>query len=261
MIAKEFRHTAELEIALPPAPVCVAGHPDRIQQVLLNLLINARQAMPPRPPPENRIALRVAVTDHDAIIEVADNGTGISKENLQRIFDPFYTTKGPGIGTGLGLSVSYQIAREHGGRIEVRSTLGAGTVFTLVLPLQGKSVTRPRVLIVDDEERNLALFSRVLTRFEVVAATGIAEALPLLGGVLHAVLCDVRLTDGSGFELYRKAPASLKSKFVFLTALPPDAAELTSKPDGVRVLHKPIPLERLEHELNDVVNHHRLDAI
>jgi signal transduction histidine kinase len=134
MMAAELRYAAHVTFELPPAPVPVCGSPERIQQILLNLLINARQALPPRPAAENRIAVTLR-TGTAAVLEVADNGAGMDQDTLRRVFDPFFTTKEPGTGTGLGLSVSYQIAADHGGGIDVRSQPGAGTVFTLTLPV------------------------------------------------------------------------------------------------------------------------------
>ena len=106
---------------------------NKIRQVLVNLLINANQAMPDG----GRI---VVVTRHDTdgrhiAISITDTGMGISRDNIAKIFDPFFTTKGPEKGTGLGLSVSYGIVRQHGGEIDVDSAPGQGTTFTIRLPL------------------------------------------------------------------------------------------------------------------------------
>ncbi|CAJ0719642.1 Adaptive-response sensory-kinase SasA [Ralstonia edaphis] len=108
--------------------------PAQLSQVFMNLLVNAGQAIQDH----GRITLR---TGHDAgnvWVEVEDTGGGIRPEHLSRIFDPFFTTKPVGLGTGLGLSVSYGIVRKHGGQIEVRSEVGRGTCFRLVLPLHGR---------------------------------------------------------------------------------------------------------------------------
>jgi signal transduction histidine kinase len=106
--------------------------PSQINQVLLNLITNAVQAMP-----EERGTLTLTTrTDGDGIaVDVADNGSGIPPDVLSKIFDPFFTTKEIGKGTGLGLSISYKIIEQHGGKISVESTPGAGTKFTVWLPL------------------------------------------------------------------------------------------------------------------------------
>jgi two-component system, NtrC family, sensor kinase len=108
----------------------VLGHPGKINQVFLNLLVNAVQAC------GQAGRIEVGTTHHNMGVEVsiADNGCGIAAESLPRIFEPFFTTKPVGQGTGLGLSVSYGIVRDHGGRIEVQSTVGRGSRFSVCLP-------------------------------------------------------------------------------------------------------------------------------
>jgi len=113
-----------------------AGNAGKLQQVFLNLFVNARDAMP------EGGELRITTDMMNSKIEilVQDTGTGISKENITKIYDPFFTTKSPGKGTGLGLSVSYGIVQEHGGTISVESKAGTGTTFRLELPLVRKTV-------------------------------------------------------------------------------------------------------------------------
>jgi len=117
---------------LPP----VLGSATRLQQVFLNLFMNARDAMPNG----GMLEVRTAAQNGSVEIEVSDTGTGIPAENLHRIFDPFFTTKATGRGTGLGLSVSYGIIKEHAGKVEVRSTPGKGTSFRLEFPVARKAV-------------------------------------------------------------------------------------------------------------------------
>ncbi|WP_462269525.1 PAS domain-containing protein [Desulfobacter sp.] len=108
-----------------------------IEQVLLNLFRNAAQAMAeiPVPQPEPRIDIRISKHDNSVCIEIQDNGPGIPDHIKKRVMEPFFTTKGPGIGTGLGLSVSYFIiTRGHGGQFTVSSAPGKGTTFTIDLP-------------------------------------------------------------------------------------------------------------------------------
>ena len=96
----------------------VLGSSNRLQQVFLNLFLNAQDAMPSG----GMLEVRSATNNGSVEIEITDTGMGIQRENLRRIFDPFFTTKATGRGTGLGLSVSYGIIKEHAGKIEVRST-------------------------------------------------------------------------------------------------------------------------------------------
>ena len=110
----------------------VVGDPERLQQVLLNLFLNAADAMP------DGGYLRVGLSesaDGEAEIRIADTGPGIELEDAEQVFDPFVTTKAAGEGHGLGLSVAHGIVAEHGGTIEVARTDEAGTVFRIVLPL------------------------------------------------------------------------------------------------------------------------------
>ncbi len=114
----------------PDAPR-VFGNSGQLQQVFTNLLINARDATPDG----GTIRISTTPTDDNAVmVEVADSGTGIAPENVAKIYDPFYTTKGVGEGTGLGLAVSYGIVQEHSGHISVESSPGRGTTFRITLP-------------------------------------------------------------------------------------------------------------------------------
>ncbi|MGE5385425.1 MAG: response regulator [Betaproteobacteria bacterium] len=108
--------------------------PSQLNQVFLNLLVNASQAIP-----KDRggtITLGTGCEAENVWVEVSDTGGGIPSENLKRIFEPFYTTKPVGVGTGLGLSVSYGIVQRHHGRIDVTSEVGKGTTFRVVLPVR-----------------------------------------------------------------------------------------------------------------------------
>jgi two-component system NtrC family sensor kinase len=117
---------------LPP----VLGSTTRLQQVFLNLLMNARDAMPSG----GMLEVRTAAHNGSVEVELTDNGAGISPEHLHKIFDPFFTTKPTGRGTGLGLSVSYGIIKEHAGKVDVKSTPGKGTSFRLEFPAARKAV-------------------------------------------------------------------------------------------------------------------------
>ncbi len=129
-----LRGNARLERALEPVPA-ILGNEARLGQVLVNLLVNATQAFPERRSDNNSI--RIATRSDEAnrvVVEVEDNGAGMSPEVLQRIFDPFFTTKPVGEGTGLGLAICHSIVQSMGGQIEVRSIPGRGTTFVLSLP-------------------------------------------------------------------------------------------------------------------------------
>ncbi len=114
----------------------VFGNSGKLQQVFMNLFLNARDAMSDG----GELRIRIESVDSKVEITVQDTGGGISRENIKKIYDPFFTTKAVGKGTGLGLSVSYGIVQEHGGNISVDSKLGRGTAFKLELPLLRKAV-------------------------------------------------------------------------------------------------------------------------
>ena len=132
IIAKPALRRIDVERHLGDVP-SITCSPSQVNQVLLNLITNSAQAMDK---PRGRISVTTRPAGTTAVvIEVEDNGKGIAAEALPRVFDPFYTTKEVGKGTGLGLSIAYKIVTQHGGRIEIRSTLGVGTVVTVTLPV------------------------------------------------------------------------------------------------------------------------------
>jgi PAS domain S-box-containing protein len=122
----------ELVLELSPLPP-VLCYPARLNQVILNLVVNGIDACPE----DGKVAVRTEPCPEGVRIQVKDTGHGIEPAIRDKIFDPFFTTKAPGKGTGLGLSITYQIVQDHGGTIEVDSTRGQGTVFTITLPQQG----------------------------------------------------------------------------------------------------------------------------
>jgi signal transduction histidine kinase len=133
-------HGVELATELQEGVLPILGNSARLQQVLWNLLSNARRAVQDAPTEQRKIVVRtlapVALEDTDlATVEVADNGVGIPPELLATIFEPFVTTRPSGEGTGLGLPIARRIVEEHGGRVEVESRVGFGTVVRVTLPI------------------------------------------------------------------------------------------------------------------------------
>jgi signal transduction histidine kinase len=116
---------------LSDQPVAVAGAEQKLQQVFLNLFLNAKDAMPKG----GWLSVATRAENGQAVVEVSDTGSGIPSEYLARIYDPFFTTKAIGQGTGLGLSITYGIVREHEGTIDCESGVGQGTRFTVRFPL------------------------------------------------------------------------------------------------------------------------------
>jgi signal transduction histidine kinase len=120
---------------LPPI-VCA---PAQINQVIMNLLLNAHQAIEGTGRDRGRIEIGTRANRQEVVLEITDDGRGIPEEIHTRIFDAFFTTKPVGEGTGLGLSISHSIASDHGGRIELESTPGQGSRFRIILPVDGKA--------------------------------------------------------------------------------------------------------------------------
>ena len=132
MRAKNGR--ARLDTALVPG-LSVEGEAGKIHQVLVNLIDNALDAV--KGVADATVSVTAKAGGEDAVIEVADNGEGIADGVADKIFEPFFTTKVVGEGTGLGLWISYAIAREHGGSLTAHNRAGRGAVFTLRLPRHG----------------------------------------------------------------------------------------------------------------------------
>jgi two-component system, cell cycle sensor histidine kinase and response regulator CckA len=215
-----FGGAVTIEVVGTPRPLVARGDPTSLTQALLNLSINARDAMPRG----GRLSIRVrevgaeemSAKRHPSVdageayccIEVADTGVGMDDGVLEKIFDPFFTTKPPGEGTGLGLSMVYNIARQHGGFVEVQSTIGEGSCFqmfltrarTSLLPAEPEEPRMPRgtgrVLVVDDEEMLRATVKGMLVElgYDVVCApdgTSALAALDAEGDRFDLVLLDI----------------------------------------------------------------------
>ncbi len=214
--------TAELDEDLPP----VSGDRGQMEQVLLNLVVNAEQALEGLSGP--RLTVRSIATERGMAVVVADNGPGIPEHQVERIFDPFFTTKAPGEGTGLGLSLVHGIVADHGGRVHVESEPGEGTTFRIDFPAAKVWVAEPeppaphprpavpeplRVLVVDDEDSIRRTLARYLGRrgHQVSVAAEGGEALRLLDTAddcFDVILSDMRMPGLSGDLLY----ASLRAR-------------------------------------------------
>lgn len=137
LIHHEFKHSIKVNRNFGKIPQ-IAVFPGRLNQVFLNILINARQAMKNG----GEITISTYANDDKVYVEFTDTGVGIPPENVKRIFDPGFTTKGVGVGTGLGLSICYQIIQDHHGEILVKSEVGKGSTFTIVLPAHLETMVR-----------------------------------------------------------------------------------------------------------------------
>jgi signal transduction histidine kinase/ActR/RegA family two-component response regulator len=244
----------------------VRGDASQLEHVLLNLVLNAEQALAGCP--EGRIAVRLHAYEGRVRVAVADTGPGIPADVLPRIFEPFFSTKAVGQGTGLGLSISYSIVQSHGGRLTADSRPGLGATLVVDLPAHdGAPVARPaavapaaqwigrgHVLVVDDEEDVAGTLCDLLKELGVSAtvvsdAESAWRALTREGGVFDAVTLDLRMPGTSGRSLYERlagrVPAAA-ARVIFLTGDTADAeTERFLREAGRPVLTKPIALEPL----------------
>ena len=132
IVSNEVKYKADIIKNYGELPE-VECFPSQINQVVMNLVVNAAHAIEGK---RGTISITTMVVDKHVQIEVKDTGSGIAPENISRIFDPFYTTKPVGQGTGLGLSLAYGIMQKHHGSIHVSSVLGEGTTFFLRIPIK-----------------------------------------------------------------------------------------------------------------------------
>ena len=223
LVYPQFKHRVKLRVELGNVPLTVVADEGRILQVVMNLLVNAGQAVGAK----GVVTLRGRAVDRWATVEVEDDGPGIPAEVAAQLFQPFFTTKPEGEGTGLGLSISRQIAQEHDGDLTFTTQPGKGTCFRLTLPLGAKAPEpqpqRLTVLVVEDELALLNAVKRVLaTSFTVLAASSGPEALEVTAGKpLALILTDYSMPGQDGLSLVRAlrqqghtAPAALLTAVV-----------------------------------------------
>jgi len=264
MLRSELRYRAQVERDLR-ATRRVRASAARLGQVFLNLLMNAAHALAAGNPKRNRLYVRSYDDGDRVVIEVEDNGPGIPPEVMPRIFESFFTTKPPGLGTGLGLPISRDIVTSAGGELTAESVPGRGALFRVRLPAGGmglvgppktlpthKAVQRRRLLAVDDEALLLKAYRRMLmSHHDVETMLGAKEALRLFGQdrAFDAVLCDLQMPEMSGSELYetvRQRWPELAQRFIFITggACSPEARRFLESP-GLACIHKPFQVAEL----------------
>ena len=228
----------------------------KMQQVILNLLSNAVDAIGASKI-GNKIVIRSNIDGDWIVVEIADNGPGISEKHLSKIFDPFFTTKPQGKGTGLGLSIAYEIIQEHGGSITVNSPPTGGATFIIRLPVYTDFMPRPvqksighpwipsKVLIVDDEKNIRLTLSRYLTDLgcQVDTASNGKNALDKLKAqVYDLMLSDLRMANMNGLVLYNQAKEKYKKsvkQFAFMTGFSEFHMESITEAPDIPILHKP----------------------
>jgi PAS domain S-box-containing protein len=265
----------------------VRADPGQIEQVIMNLAVNARDAMPKG----GRLTIETANVELDSaytqmvvdfkpgpyvMIAVSDTGSGMDEETVARIFEPFFTTKGEGEGTGLGLSTTYGIVKQSGGHIWVKSELGRGTTFRVYLPRESgggepafHDLAVPHtleegsetVLLVDDDDMVRALATEILRRcgYTLLAAGHGEEAVRIssaFGGPIDLLVTDVVMPGMSGIELAGRLTASIPSlKVIYITgytATSLDRAGILKA--GVNLLQKPFSPASLAKKVREVLD-------
>lgn len=284
-IAEEtFPKSIEVDTYLAEGLPQVVGDATQIQQVLMNLCVNARDAMP-----EGGIitveAEPVEITDADAErnldaepgqyvrIRVQDTGHGIPEDDLDKIFEPFFSTKEEGEGTGLGLSTAYSIVQSHDGFINVESEEGSGTTFSVYVPVSEEDAERgavpqegdgratgngERVLVVDDEQFILETTREVLrdVGYRVHTASGGEAALQIVEeDDVDVVVTDLRMPDMDGYELIRRLRAQYSSiPIVAASGVADGRTDEAIEAGAQTFLAKPFTTEKLQAVLYDVLH-------
>jgi two-component system cell cycle sensor histidine kinase/response regulator CckA len=284
-------HGVLCELVLSDEPAFVAADPAQLEQVMLNLLVNARQALETMTAPviAGRVAMgairtpmvviRTTVRGGMVSLEISDNGPGIAAGELPRIWDPFWTTKEEGEGTGLGLSVVHGIVTEHGGTIDVETRVGAGTTFTVSLPAFGRdgddslttaeiaavspvgqNAERPLdILVIDDEEVIVGLLVRYFSSrgHAVVPAHEGRQALRVAErSSFDVVICDLRMPGMDGAEVIRRLkelPTCANARFILSTGDTATPA-VRQRIDGLALtamVDKPYEVEMLRRIVED----------
>ena len=231
MVRSRVTQRARLDLELPEGPLRTRSTLGALGGAFLNLLLNAAQAIPEDAPGPHRVGVAARVSSGQVVVEISDTGVGMAAGVLQRAFEPFFTTRDVGQGSGLGLSIARGAIEAAGGRIELWSEPGRGTTVRCTLPLVveqaptaapptegapaaapapgGAPATPParhRVLVLDDEEMIRRSIVRVLAREHDVTSLGSgAEALERLAGGERwdAILCDLMMPELDGLAIYQ----------------------------------------------------------
>jgi PAS domain S-box-containing protein len=268
-----------IELAPPLAALALEADPKLLHQVFVNLIVNAEQAITSH---GERGALRISIEHADGKIAFvfADDGPGISPENIAKIFDPFFTTKRPGGGTGLGLAICTAIVKEHGGSIEVQSTPGKGAEFRVWLPEFVEEISAPplavrpavaapagsgalrghSVYVVDDEESIREIVQEGLSArgMTVEGASSSEEALPHLATHTYDfVICDFNLPGLNGEEFFKRIQSQAGMpvpRFIFMSGALLDPATMAHFSEkGASVLQKPFHIAALATLLTELL--------
>lgn len=265
-------HGISVHLDLPPDLPNAMLDPEKMQQVILNLIENSEQAILSTGRKGN-LSIRGYHRDHQLVFEFEDDGPGIPYQNMEKIFEPYFTTRGTGTGTGLGLWASHCIVKAHGGKIFARRGKKEGACFTIELPVRssggqetgtvqpfaGKMVSPMRILAVDDEQVVLDLLVDYLKLYGHrvdIAKTGKAALEMVEKYPYDAILLDIRLPDLSGTEVFQrieKHHPALAKKVIFnsVDTYQPKIRDFIRK-SGNRSIQKPFKLDDLQVALSSI---------
>jgi signal transduction histidine kinase/CheY-like chemotaxis protein len=273
LLERLLEASVELQVQTWREPCVVHIDPGGLERLLLNLAVNARDAMPQGGTLRMSLSTRKFASEEHVLLEVADSGGGIASEDLPHIFEPFFTTKARGKGTGLGLASVYGIVKQSQGQIEAESQPDRGTTFRVRWPraidqvaVEPRRLSDPgggneQILLVDDdaEVRSVALAHLEGAGYDVLTAASGEEALNVLKRNAHAVqmlVSDVSMPGMSGVELAHKVRALLPKMPILLIS--GYSEELTANSEHVaRFLAKPFSGARLLAEVRDGLNEQR----
>ena len=265
------------ELVIEPAtsPLPVFGDRSQLEQVLLNLAVNARDAMPVG----GRLIIRTTGNASNVFVIVTDNGTGIPPELVNRIFEPFFTTKEVGKGTGLGLSTAYGIIKQSRGDIQVQTAPGKGTVFTISLPVARKRGEAPApanadmpggdetILLVEDDDRTRDVVEQVLLRlgYDVLIAAngnGAVDICRRHQRTISLLITDVVMDHESGPQVYARVAALMPEVAVLFLSGYTGQSVLAkgTRQEGVAYLKKPFTAKALARRVRDVLDDCRREA-
>ncbi|MEO6772682.1 MAG: ATP-binding protein [Kofleriaceae bacterium] len=243
LVARSLGPDIALDLEVPTEPQHVLIDATQLEQIIMNLAVNGRDAMQGR----GRLSIRVTAEAKQVVIDVADTGSGMPVEVIARIFEPYFTTKEIGKGTGLGLATVHGIVEHAGGKISVTSDPGRGTRFQIVLPKTSLasetaatevSATRGTVLLVDDDDVVRRLTERMLRAggYQVLAAPSGPEAVAIARSAhFDILLTDMVMPGMSGRELAREiAGIYADVRVVFMSGynpgMPIPASQFLAKP-------------------------------
>lgn len=263
IVGSQLKKSAvKIEVDYSPNLPVVQGHFQKLEQVVINLLVNASNAIQVKEKGKISVSTKYSKTHKSAIIEVEDNGIGIIPENVDRLFEPFFTTRRNEGGTGLGLSVSYGLVQEHNGIIGVLTKPGIGSRFSIYLPLDMKTNLniRPTILCIDSNEKMLNKTKSYLTESENLSVDTLSNPENVLEHIknrpdIDIILCALDFENNllDGWHILKKLKTKHPLIHMIMYMKKTDEGhniKNSFKPD--HILHTPFEINRLSEVLKKI---------